>query len=67
MVSGVKSFGIGLPLVWGVRAVPAVGNCAGVKKGTPLAGWVGTSTQAVIFKVHWSVRKLKINHKLLCR
>jgi hypothetical protein len=30
-VSGVNSFGMGLPLVWGLRAVPAAGNCAGVK------------------------------------
>jgi len=29
--SGVKSFGTGVPLVWGSRAVPAGGICAGVK------------------------------------
>lgn len=45
IVRGVKSLGMGLPLVWGTRAVPAVGVWAGVKKGTPFAGWVGMSGQ----------------------
>jgi hypothetical protein len=50
-VRGVKSFGIGLPLVWGFRAVPAAGNCAGVKKGTPFAAGVGRSDQAIFESV----------------
>lgn len=47
-VKGVNSLGIGLPLFWGLRAVPAAGNWAGVKYGMPFAAGVGMSGQAIV-------------------
>lgn len=48
MVNGWNSLGIGFPLDWGFRAVPAVGLCAGVKNEMPSAGVVGISGQFVM-------------------
>ena len=50
-VNGVNSLGIGLPLFWGLRAVPAAGNWAGVKYGMPFAAGVGMSGQAIVMIV----------------
>jgi hypothetical protein len=43
-----NSLGIGFPLDWGFRAVPAGGLCSGVKYETPSARLVGISGQFVI-------------------
>jgi hypothetical protein len=50
-VNGVNSLGIGLPLFWGLRAVPAAGNWAGVKYEMPFAAGVGMSGQAIVSSV----------------
>jgi hypothetical protein len=47
-VNGVNNLGIGLSLFWGLRAVPAAGNWAGVKYGMPFAAGVGMSGQAIV-------------------
>lgn len=51
IVRGLKSLGIGFPLVWGLRAVPAGGFWAGVKYDMPSAGFVGMSGQLVMMSV----------------
>lgn len=48
MVKGWKSLGMGLPFVWGLRAVPAGGFWAGVKYEMPLAGATGTFGQVMV-------------------
>jgi hypothetical protein len=50
-VNGVNSLGIGFPLFWGLRAVPAAGNWAGVKYGMPFAAGVGISGQAIVSSI----------------
>lgn len=50
-VNGVNSLGIGFPLFWGLRAVPAAGNWAGVKYGMPFAAGVGMSGQAIVMSM----------------
>jgi hypothetical protein len=50
-VNGVKSLGMGFTLFWGLRAVPAAGNWAGVKYGMPFAAGVGMSGQAIVMSM----------------
>ena len=47
-VRGLNSLGMGFPLVWGSRAVPAGGLWAGVKYEMPSAGLTETSGQVIL-------------------
>jgi hypothetical protein len=55
-LSGVYSFGIALPLVCGFAAVPAAGDCAGVKYVVALEGSISTSGRAIVVVVFEGVR-----------
>lgn len=51
MVRGLNNLGMALPLVCGLRAVPAGGLCAGVKYEMPFAAGTGTSGQVMVIDV----------------
>lgn len=50
-VKGLNNLGMGFPLVWGTRAVPAGGLWAGLKYEMPSAGLTETSGQVMLGNV----------------